>query len=259
MTTHQEPATGHLPDAARPGEPEAAALAAGGVPETGLAAPGRAVAEPGQAEPGPAEPAGSGPARVPGGRASERGAATRSGLLQAAREVFVSQGYAQAGVTDIVARAGASVGSLYHHYSGKAELYFALFEELNRDQAERTRAAVRAAGEAGVTDPMQLFLAGARAYLDAAIEHRELSGLFSRGDGPPGFEDAAQQNMTDWVGRNTEFFARRGEPLDEAVAIVMTGAMMVAVAKVSKAEDAACARKIADGVISVLSRLVNSP
>ena len=65
--------------------------------------------------------------------------------------------------------------------------------------------------------------------------------------------------MTDWVGRNTEFFARRGEPLDEAVAIVMTGAMMVAVAKVSRAEDSAHAQRIADGVISVLSRLVALP
>jgi len=193
--------------------------------------------------------------RAPGGRASERGAATRSGLLEAAREVFISQGYAQAGVTDIVARAGASVGSLYHHYSGKSALYFALFEELHRDQAERTRGAVRQARDAGVADPMQLFVAGARAYLDACIDHRDLSRLFSRGDGPPGFEDVAQQQMTDWVSRNTQFFARSGEPLDEAVAIVMTGAMMVAVAKVSRADDSAHARRIADGVISVLSRL----
>ena len=193
--------------------------------------------------------------RVTAGRAAERSAATRSGLLEAAREVFISQGYAQAMVTDIVARAGASVGSLYHHYSGKAELYFALFDELHRDQGERTRAAVRQACCSGVTDPMQLFLAGARAYLDACIDHRDLSRLFSQGDGPPGFEDKAQQDMTDWVGRNTEFFARRGEPLDEAVAIVMTGAMMVAVAKVSRAQDRDHAQSIADGVISVLSRL----
>jgi AcrR family transcriptional regulator len=188
-------------------------------------------------------------------RASERGAATRTGLLEAAREVFVRQGYAQSGVTDIVTRAGASVGSLYHHYSGKAELYFALFDELNREQAERTRNGVRQAMDDGVTEPMQLFLAGARAYLDAAIDRRELSRLFSRGDGPPGFEDAWQRRLTDWVARNTEFFAGAGDPLDEAVAIVLTGAMWVAVSELSRAENAAKARDIADGVISVLSRL----
>src|SRR3984957_5290653 len=197
--------------------------------------------------------------RAGGARASERGAATRSGLLAAAREVFISQGYAQAGVTDIVARAGASVGSLYHHYSGKAELYVALFDELRRDQGERTRAAVHQASESGVTDPMQLFLAGARAYLDACIDHRDLSRLFSRGAGPPGCGAPAQQTRPDWAGRTPEFSPRRGEPLDEAVAIVMTGAMMVAVAKVSRAEDSAHARRIADEVISVLSRLAFSP
>ena len=234
MTTHQDPVVAQLPDDPEAGVPPAEA--AGG--ETAVGQVSRPLA-----------------GHAPPGRSSERGAATRSGLLAAAREVFISQGYAQAGVTDIVARAGASVGSLYHHYSGKAELYLALFDELRRDQGERTRAAVRQASESGVTDPMQLFLAGARAYLDACIDHRDLSALFSRGDGPPGFEDAAQQDMTDWVGRNTQFFARRGEPLDEAVGIVMTGAMMVAVAKVSRAQDRVQAQRIADGVISVLSRL----
>jgi AcrR family transcriptional regulator len=189
------------------------------------------------------------------GRTSDRGAATRGALLAAARTVFISEGYAQAGVTDIVARAGASVGSLYHHFPGKAQLYLALYEELHHDHAERTRSAVRRARDAGVTDPMQLFLVGARGYLDTSIEQRELAGLFARGDGPPGFEVVWQQRLTEWVGKNTEFFARSGEPLDEAVAIVMTGAMMLAVAEVSRAPDSSRAQQIADGVISVLSRL----
>ena len=59
-------------------------------------------------------------------KASERGAATRAALLAAAREVFTTEGYAQAGVTDIVNEAGASVGSLYHHFSGKADLFLTL-------------------------------------------------------------------------------------------------------------------------------------
>ena len=192
---------------------------------------------------------------LPVARGSERGAATRSGLLAAARAVFIKEGYAQAGVTEIVARAGASVGSLYHHFSGKADLYLALFDELENAYIERTRNAVRGAKDVGVADPMVLFLIGARGYLDVSIEQRELAGVFARGDGPPGFEMVWQQRLRDWVGKNTEFFARSGEPLDEAVAIVMTGAMMLAVSEVARAADSARARQIADGVISVLSRL----
>jgi AcrR family transcriptional regulator len=192
---------------------------------------------------------------VPVGKATDRGTSTRAALLEAAREVFTLEGYAQAGVTDIVALAGASVGSLYHHFSGKADLYLTLFGELNREHTERTRAAVRACRATGVTDPMQLFLAGARGYLDVCIEQRELAGMFARGDGPPGFELLWRQRLADWVRKNAEFFARSGEPLDEAAAIVMTGAMMLAVAEVSLAQDSAAARQLADGVLAVLSRL----
>jgi AcrR family transcriptional regulator len=188
-------------------------------------------------------------------RASERGAATRNALLAAAREVFTTVGYAQAAVTDIVNRAGASVGSLYHHFSGKAELYLALFGELNNDQAERTRAAVREARDAGVSDPKQLFLIGAREYLDVCMEQRELLRLFSSGDGPPGFDLVRRQRLADWVSMNTQFFVRSGEPLDEAVAIVVTGALGLCAAELSLSADAAHTRKIADGVIEVLSRL----
>jgi AcrR family transcriptional regulator len=191
----------------------------------------------------------------PAARTSERGATTRSALLAAAREVFTSVGYAQAGVMEIVTRAGASVGSLYHHFSGKADLYGTLFEELHRDQAERTRLAVRRAREAGSSDPRQLFLAGARGYLDCCVEQRELSALFVRGDGPPGFDLVRRQRLLEWSGRNAEYFARSGEPLDEAVSIVMTGALMLAVAEISLSADAERAQRIVDGVIQVLSRI----
>ncbi len=191
----------------------------------------------------------------PVAKPSERGAATRSALLTAAREVFTTEGYAQAGVTDIVNKAGASVGSLYHHFSGKADLFLTLFEELNHEHAERTRGAMRGARDAGITDPKQLFLLGAREYLDVCMEQRELFRLFVSGDGPPGFDLVRRQRLADWMGMNTEFFVRSGEPLDEAVAIVMTGALGLCAAELSLSADAGHTRKIADGVIEVLSRL----
>jgi AcrR family transcriptional regulator len=193
------------------------------------------------------------------GRTADRGSSTRAVLLAAARQVFMLEGYAEAGVTDIVALAGASVGSLYHHFSGKADLYLALFEELSNEHDVRTRKAVRECRDSGVTDPMRLLLVGARGYLDVCIEQRDLASMFARGDGPPGFEVLWRKRLSDWVHRNTEFFARSGEPLDEAAAIVMTGAMMLAVAEISLAPDADRARQLADGVIEVLSRLRVTP
>jgi AcrR family transcriptional regulator len=190
-------------------------------------------------------------------RISERGAATRSALLAAAKEVFTSVGFAQAGVTDIVTKAGASVGSLYHHFGGKADLYLVLFDEFQRELTELARQATRRARAAGVTDPKQLFLAGARAYLDACIEERELARLFVSGDGPPGFDLIMRRRTQEWATKNAEFFARSAEPVDEAVAVVLTGAMVMAVAEVSLGEDAAQVRRLADGVLQVMSRIEN--
>ena len=186
-------------------------------------------------------------------RSADRGAATRAALLGAAREVFISVGYAQAGVSEIVARADASVGSLYHHFTGKADLYAALFEEFPQGQAWRARQAARGAREDCVSEPRQLFLAAARAYLDGCLEDRELSRLFVSGDAPPGFDLIMRQRLREWASRNADFFARSAGPADEAVAVVMTGALMLAVAEVSLDEDAAHARRLAGGVLDVLS------
>jgi AcrR family transcriptional regulator len=192
-------------------------------------------------------------------RAPDRGASTRATLLAAAREEFKHRGYTQAAISDIVALAGASVGSLYHHFAGKADIYLALYEELNDARESGTRAAVRASREAGVTDPMKLLLAGARGYLDVCIEQRETAAIFARGDGPPGFELTWRRRLSDWVTRNTEFFVRSGEPLDEAAAIVMTGALLLAVTEVSVSSDDARARQLADGILMVLARLGTRP
>jgi AcrR family transcriptional regulator len=194
-------------------------------------------------------------------RPADRGAATRSALLAAAREVFTSVGYAQAGVTDIVARAGASVGSLYHHFTGKADLYVTLFEEFHQSQARRARQAAREAREAqeGSSDPRQLFLAAARAYLDGCLQQRELSRLFVCGDAPPGFDLIMRHRLREWASRNADFFARSAEPMDEAVAVVMTGALMLAVAEVSLDEDAGHAGRLARGVLDVMSSIGAAP
>ncbi|MBW3551386.1 MAG: TetR/AcrR family transcriptional regulator, partial [Proteobacteria bacterium] len=55
-------------------------------------------------------------------RLGSKAATTRSALLSSAREVFTASGFAQASIADVVAGAGASVGSLYHHFGGKSEL-----------------------------------------------------------------------------------------------------------------------------------------
>ncbi|GIH98993.1 hypothetical protein Pta02_10020 [Planobispora takensis] len=184
-------------------------------------------------------------------RTSERGAATRVSLLAAARDTFVASGFAEAGVTDVVARAGASVGSLYHHFSGKADLYLTLFDEFQNRQAQRTKQAVQAAKAEGETDPMRLFVAGARAYLEGCLAERELAALFLRGDGPPGFEVIMRDRLRQWAKRNAALF----EDDEGALVVVLTGALAAAVSEVALSEDETASRRLAEDALTIIGQI----
>ena len=184
-------------------------------------------------------------------RTSERGAATRVALLVAAREVFVESGFAESGVTDVVSRAGASVGSLYHHFSGKADLYLTLFDEFQIRQTQRTKQAVQAVRAEGENDPMRLFIAGARAYLEGCLAEREISALFLRGDGPPGFEVIMRDRLRQWAKRNATLF----EGDEGALVVVLTGALAAAVSEVALSEDEDASRVLAEDVLAIIGQI----
>ncbi len=186
-----------------------------------------------------------------GARTSERGAATRVALLSAAREIFVTSGFAEAGVTDVVARAGASVGSLYHHFSGKADLYLTLFEEFQTRQTQRTKQAVQDSRAEGESDPMRLFIAGARAYLEGCLAEREISALFLRGDGPPGFELIMRDRLRQWANRNAALF----EGDEGALVVVLTGALAAAVSEVALSDDEDASRALAEDVLTIIAQI----
>jgi AcrR family transcriptional regulator len=187
-------------------------------------------------------------------RVSPRGAATRGALLKAAAQVFHTVGFAKAGVSEVVAAAGASVGSLYHHFSGKADLYLALYEEFQQRQQDRTHQAVVEARSDGEKDPTRLMNIAARAYLLGCIEERETARLFFSGDGPPGFDYQLRSRLTQWTDRNVALFRKADEPVDEALLIVVSGAMLLAVAEVVRREDAE-ARRLADDITGLLTQL----
>src|SRR5690606_36814668 len=98
-----------------------------------------------------------------GGRKWARADATRQALLDAALEVFADRGYADAGIAETVERSGISVGSLYHHYGGKAGLYVALWEVLSAEQEAAATQVVAAALKEGACATIAVFIAGARA------------------------------------------------------------------------------------------------
>lgn len=97
------------------------------------------------------------------GLQAERSEATRAALIAAARELFAARGYGGVGTEEIVRAAGVTRGALYHHFSGKRELFRAVYEEVERQLVEQ----IAQSAIASASDPLAALHAGAQAFLDA--------------------------------------------------------------------------------------------
>ena len=71
----------------------------------------------------------------------------RRQLLDAALEVFVSQGYHAAAMDEIADRAGVSKPVLYQHFPGKLDLYLALLDQSVDELVETVRNALRSTSD----------------------------------------------------------------------------------------------------------------
>lgn len=184
-----------------------------------------------------------------------RTAETRRGILRTARAVFTQRGFAEASVVDVVARAGVSVGSLYHHFGGKAELFLALWEDHQGAHEKAASAAVATARESGVTAPLELFVAGARAVLDGSWERRDLARLFMDGDGPPGFELRRRTRTREWVRQNAVLLGAGTDPVDRVTVAVLTTVIAEAGREVAVCATEDEARTVAAAAIRVIRML----
>jgi AcrR family transcriptional regulator len=98
-------------------------------------------------------------------RKEERSEATRAALLEAARELFAERGYTAVPTEEIVGRARVTRGALYHHFEDKRDLFRAVYEDLERELAERLTAAAAAERR-----PERHLEVGCEAFLDACLE-----------------------------------------------------------------------------------------
>src|SRR5437899_1670148 len=89
--------------------------------------------------------------------------ATRAALIATARQLFAERGYAAVGTEEIVRAAGVTRGALYHHFTGKRDLFEAVYEDVERQLVER----IAASAISSAADPLQALHAGAQAFLDA--------------------------------------------------------------------------------------------
>jgi len=95
-----------------------------------------------------------------------RGDQTRRDLVDAGRALFVEKGFFNTSIGDLVTTSGVGTrGAFYHHFKDKAELFRAVFEEVERDLTLRSLASPPTG-----TDPWERLSAGLHGFLESALE-----------------------------------------------------------------------------------------
>jgi AcrR family transcriptional regulator len=174
--------------------------------------------------------------------------ATQQRILDSATEVFGQRGYTVATIGDVVAASGASIGSIYHHFGGKSELFLAIHDRMSTDVELRIAGAEHEA-------PSASFEAQARVYLEAVWANRRTAMVLAADDVPPGFDRIRREGMRarfqDWLALLDIDTSIEGTLLVRSLIAVLSEAA----ALVMRCEDAAEAEPVIDAGIAYLHRL----
>lgn len=105
-------------------------------------------------------------------------------IREAARVIFVRDGYASFSMRKLAAEVGYSPGAIYLYYKSKQELFRSLVEE----SFDRLYATLQALADRPLTDPAGELKRGLRAYVDWGLSHpidyQIAFNLPEPGDGP---------------------------------------------------------------------------
>lgn len=93
---------------------------------------------------------------------ADRSNSTRHALLEAARALFLMEGFAAVGTPMLVERAGLTRGALYHHFADKQAVFLAVVEE----EAALIAAEIEQ-GSASAATALEALFDGADAYFRA--------------------------------------------------------------------------------------------
>lgn len=180
---------------------------------------------------------------------------TQRNLLDAALELFIANGYAGTSIAEIVERAQSSVGSLYHHFGDKAGLYLALWDDWMNAQEDFVKSVIDRARDSGVTLAIDLYDAGARAFLQAAWRAREAGRVFFDLDGPPGFEKTRRARRDRWIDYNAVLLLTDDNATGRLTVAVFTMIIGEAQREVMRCERWRDAELVSDDAIAMVRRL----
>ena len=185
-----------------------------------------------------------------------RSRATRARLVDAARPLFATRGFAAVGTEEVVRAAGVTRGALYHQFADKTALFDAVVEAV---EAETTRRI--AEGALGAADsPLAALRAGAREFLAVCSEPEVERILLLDAPAVLGWERFREIGLQHGLGLITGVLTAgmdAGEiaraPV-EPLAHMLIGALDEGAMYVARAEDRVAARA---EVVAIVDRLLD--
>lgn len=176
--------------------------------------------------------------------------ATQQRILDGAIFVFRERGFTAATICDVVAASGASIGSIYHHFGGKSELFLAIHQRLVLAVGQRIT-------DAGHIATLASFDAQARGYLEAIWDNRRIAAVLGSADVPPGYDrirrDAMHAWFRDWLGPLDIDTTASGVLLERLLIAALTESS----ALVMTCADDDAAESVIDAAITHLNRLLS--
>jgi AcrR family transcriptional regulator len=157
-------------------------------------------------------------------------------------------------MADIVYRSGASIGSIYHHFGGKKELFLAIFERLAADVNQRIESAPMLAAELGRRGTLE---ANARVYLDAIWANRRAAMVLTSGDTPAGFGAVLRGSMLEGFRRWISVLELDTSPRGQLLTRVLVAVMAEASAMVIMCDHRAEVGPITDATVEWIGRLTS--
>jgi AcrR family transcriptional regulator len=183
-------------------------------------------------------------------RRQEYSTSTKRALVDVALELFTRQGYAKTSLDEIVAGARVTKGALYHHFSGKQELFESVFMAVEDTASTRIRAAIR-----HVQDPWERAITGLREFLAVTRTEEYRRIVIQEGPSVLGYERFREQEERSTFGLVQDIVASLLVSYDlpdstvQAFTRLFFGAMSATGSAVSMAEDPQQASDEAEGAI----------
>ncbi|MEM8615799.1 MAG: TetR/AcrR family transcriptional regulator [Pseudomonadota bacterium] len=184
---------------------------------------------------------------------------TRSDLITGAAHLFETKGYADTSIAEICSSAGTTKGALFHHFSGKEDVFRIVWTDLQVAMDEEARAAATKARSR--TDPYAAFLAGCRTYLKYAVRRDYQQIVLIDGPsvlGQAGWYESDHNLGTRNVSAGIRYLSRKGivaENRIKPLAIMVQSALNGAGFALSRKEEGVTVDGIADAFEAMVKSL----